>query len=67
MAREKYRNRQEGEKSNIMPHERSPLLERVPVAEPRERYPHTNVRALCKTIEGNVQLTETFRSVVSAL
>ena len=45
MAREKYRKRQEGEKSNAMPHERSPLLERVPVAEPRDRYPHTNVRS----------------------
>ena len=36
--------RQVGEKSNRMPQETSPLLQRVPVAEPRDRYPHTNVR-----------------------
>lgn len=44
MAREKHQKRPDGEKSTRMPHERSPLLERVPVAEPTDRYPHTNVR-----------------------
>ncbi|KAM0720241.1 hypothetical protein Q7P37_004377 [Cladosporium fusiforme] len=33
-----------------MPHERSPLLERVPVAEPTERYPHTSVRRFCTIV-----------------
>jgi N-acetylated-alpha-linked acidic dipeptidase len=43
MAREKHWKRQDGEKRTTMPHERAPLLERVPVAEPTDRYPHTSV------------------------
>lgn len=67
MAREKHRKRQDGEKSNRMPHERSPLLERVPVAEPTDRYPHTNVGSYSAAPSVyRTQLTTSFRFVGSA-
>lgn len=50
MAREKRRQRPDGEETAKMPHERSPLLERVPVADAHDRYPHTSVRRFCTII-----------------
>jgi hypothetical protein len=66
MAREKHWKRQDGEKRITMPHERAPLLERVPVAEPTDRYPHTSVPLPIASSEKQAWLTERYRSAVSA-